>query len=237
MPHILRIQRLRPVHVVRAFDDRPAIGEHRELILIDVELEQKLVERHLAERCEFAGHRFEIEFPGNAVAHLDGVAAALRGWAGELRELQSDTLYLDWRLGDARRIEKQSWERLVAFEQGAGPLEPDQRHEWNQLTMLHEEALARQREAEAALTERENTYRERAVHYGALIRDSHIGGMYGVGPGIRIGSGPPQSWCTAPVVLPAGWDCIEVDGLWARGRQWRLVAEHGAEHATLEPVR
>src|SRR5690625_721913 len=29
---------------------------------------------------------------------LDGVAAALRGWAGELRELQSDTLYLDWRL-------------------------------------------------------------------------------------------------------------------------------------------
>lgn len=125
---------------------------------------------------------------------LDGVAAALRGWAGELRELQSDTLYLDWRLGDARRIEKQSWERLVAFEQGAGPLEPDQRHEWNQLTMLHEEALARQREAEAALTERENTYRERAVHYGALIRDSHIGGMYGVGPGIRIGSWLEDTW-------------------------------------------
>jgi hypothetical protein len=34
-------------------------------------------------------------------------------------------------------------------------------------------------------------------------------------------------------VLPAGWDAIEVERMWARGREARLVAQHGAEHATI----
>jgi trehalose/maltose hydrolase-like predicted phosphorylase len=56
--------------------------------------------------------------------------------------------------------------------------------------------------------------------------------LYGL-PGIQLGEGEPASWCGRPVVLPAGWDAIEVERMWARGREARLVAQHGAEHATI----
>jgi len=52
-------------------------------------------------------------------------------------------------------------------------------------------------------------------------------------PGLRIDDGDPQGWPRRPVVLPAGWDAIEVDRLWIHGRQARLTARHGAERATL----
>ncbi len=52
-------------------------------------------------------------------------------------------------------------------------------------------------------------------------------------PGLRIDDGDPQGWPRRPVVLPAGWDAIEVDRLWIRGHQARLTARHGAERATL----
>ena len=51
--------------------------------------------------------------------------------------------------------------------------------------------------------------------------------------GIRVGSGMPESWPERPVVLPAGWEAIEVDRLWVRGRAMRLSARHGAERAEL----
>ena len=56
--------------------------------------------------------------------------------------------------------------------------------------------------------------------------------LYGL-PGIRLGGGEPASWCTRPVVMPASWDAIEVERIWARGREARLIAEHGAERATI----
>jgi trehalose/maltose hydrolase-like predicted phosphorylase len=43
---------------------------------------------------------------------------------------------------------------------------------------------------------------------------SNLGGflmdcLYGL-PGLRLGPGDPQSWCERPIVLPTGWDSIEV---------------------------
>jgi hypothetical protein len=52
--------------------------------------------------------------------------------------------------------------------------------------------------------------------------------LYGL-PGLRLGDGDPETWCRRPVVLPAGWEAIEVDRIWARDREGRLSASHGAE--------
>lgn len=56
--------------------------------------------------------------------------------------------------------------------------------------------------------------------------------LYGM-PGIRIGPGEPASWPAREVVLPAGWQSIEVERVWVRGRPARLVARHGDERASL----
>jgi hypothetical protein len=66
---------------------------------------------------------------------------------------------------------------------------------------------------------------------------ANIGGfltslLFGL-PGLRIGEGEPEAWCTRPVTMPAGWDGIEVDRLWARGLEARLTARHGEPHAAL----
>jgi trehalose/maltose hydrolase-like predicted phosphorylase len=50
-------------------------------------------------------------------------------------------------------------------------------------------------------------------------------------PRLEPGEGDPETWSKAPVVLPAGWEAIEIDRLWVRGRPMRLVARHG------EPTR
>jgi trehalose/maltose hydrolase-like predicted phosphorylase len=59
--------------------------------------------------------------------------------------------------------------------------------------------------------------------------------LYGL-PGIRLGSGEPESWPSRQVVLPAGWRAIEVERVWVRGEPMRLLARHGAERAVLEPA-
>jgi hypothetical protein len=43
----------------------------------------------------------------------------------------------------------------------------------------------------------------------------------------------PMKWSQSPVVMPAIWDGVEVDRVWARGRPAHLVAKHGDDHATL----
>jgi protein-glucosylgalactosylhydroxylysine glucosidase len=52
-------------------------------------------------------------------------------------------------------------------------------------------------------------------------------------PGVRLGDGEPDTWCRREVVLPAGWDAIELNRIWARMREARLSAEHGAERAVI----
>ena len=52
-------------------------------------------------------------------------------------------------------------------------------------------------------------------------------------PGLKVTEADPEQWPSRPVVLPRGWEAIECDRLWVRGRPARLVARHGAERAEL----
>jgi len=52
--------------------------------------------------------------------------------------------------------------------------------------------------------------------------------------GLHLNAGDPQDWAKHPVVLPDGWDVIEVEKFWARGKPVHLAAQHGTEHAKLE---
>lgn len=44
---------------------------------------------------------------------------------------------------------------------------------------------------------------------------------------LRPGEDEPEAWCEAPIVLPHGWEAIEIDRLWVRGRPMRLTARQG----------
>src|SRR5207244_12264165 len=79
MPDVLPIQRPRLVHVARPFDDRPAVGEDRELMAVGRELEEETVVAHVAELAEVAGQLLEIEARRGAVGDLHGVAATQAG--------------------------------------------------------------------------------------------------------------------------------------------------------------
>lgn len=56
--------------------------------------------------------------------------------------------------------------------------------------------------------------------------------LYGL-PGLRLGPGEPASWCSRPVVLPEGWDALEVERIWVRGQPAHLLARQGAERASI----
>ncbi|MCC6578957.1 MAG: glycoside hydrolase family 65 protein [Phycisphaeraceae bacterium] len=57
--------------------------------------------------------------------------------------------------------------------------------------------------------------------------------QYGL-TGLHLGSGAPKSWLQRRIVMPHGWDGIEMDRIWVRGQPMRLQARHGAARATLE---
>jgi trehalose/maltose hydrolase-like predicted phosphorylase len=59
-----------------------------------------------------------------------------------------------------------------------------------------------------------------------------LGLMTGL-PALSIGPGDPAQWPSRPVVMPAGWNGIEVDRVFVRQEPARLVARHGAERAEL----
>lgn len=54
-------------------------------------------------------------------------------------------------------------------------------------------------------------------------------------PGIRPTVDDPRQWPARPVVLPDGWDAIEVD-LQIRRRSMTLTAKHGADRAVLQEL-
>ena len=56
--------------------------------------------------------------------------------------------------------------------------------------------------------------------------------LYGL-TGLQLDAGEPQGWAKHPIVLPDGWEAIEVERVWARGEPYRLTARHGAAHAEL----
>ena len=57
--------------------------------------------------------------------------------------------------------------------------------------------------------------------------------LYGL-TGLQLGPEEPAEWCRRPVVLPEGWEAVEVDRIFVRGRPAHLLARHGAPRATLE---
>ncbi|MGD9701123.1 MAG: glycoside hydrolase family 65 protein [Acidimicrobiia bacterium] len=56
---------------------------------------------------------------------------------------------------------------------------------------------------------------------------------YGL-PGIELSNDDPATWARRRVVMPKGWDGIEVESLWIRGRRAHLIARHGDASATFE---
>ena len=75
---VLGEQRSRPIDVVGALDDRPAIGEHVELIAVGMESQKKAIVLHLAERLQVPGQLLEVEPRRTALRHLHGVAPPQR---------------------------------------------------------------------------------------------------------------------------------------------------------------
>jgi hypothetical protein len=57
--------------------------------------------------------------------------------------------------------------------------------------------------------------------------------LYGLA-GLEVTFGDPAGWCQRPVVLPQGWDAIEVERIHVRGREASLRARHGDPRACLE---
>lgn len=80
MPNVLRVQRAGFFRVVRALDDRSAIREHRELVIVagffQLELQQKTVKAHLARNAQLLREIFKVQLAGNAVRNLHGIASA-----------------------------------------------------------------------------------------------------------------------------------------------------------------
>ena len=56
--------------------------------------------------------------------------------------------------------------------------------------------------------------------------------LYGF-TGMELSAAEPADWFRRPVTLPEGWDAIEVDRLFVRGKPARLVAAQGAPRASL----
>jgi trehalose/maltose hydrolase-like predicted phosphorylase len=59
--------------------------------------------------------------------------------------------------------------------------------------------------------------------------------LYGL-TGLRLHAAPPEQWCGRPVVLPRGWDAIEVERITVRGVPARLSARHGDKAARIQTL-
>ena len=55
-------------------------------------------------------------------------------------------------------------------------------------------------------------------------------------PGLTPTSDDPANWPSREVILPQGWDAIEVDRLWVHGRAYKLTAKQGDRRALLQPA-
>jgi hypothetical protein len=67
---------------------------------------------------------------------------------------------------------------------------------------------------------------------------ANIGGflttlIYGY-PGIRLGSGAPETWAEAAVALPPDWKAIHIERIWAHGEERSLTAIAGAPGAIID---
>jgi hypothetical protein len=61
-----------------------------------------------------------------------------------------------------------------------------------------------------------------------------MGLLFGL-PGLAANPGKVETWSERSALFPDGWQAIEADRIWIRGRPMRLVANNG-ESARLEPI-
>jgi protein-glucosylgalactosylhydroxylysine glucosidase len=52
-------------------------------------------------------------------------------------------------------------------------------------------------------------------------------------PGLQPGWGDAEGWAGRRVILPEGWDAIEIERIWIGGRPYKLVARQGVERAQM----
>ncbi len=57
--------------------------------------------------------------------------------------------------------------------------------------------------------------------------------LYGL-TGIQLDGDDPHQWGKFPIVMPEGWEKIEIERVWIHGRPARLSAKHGDDHAKIE---
>lgn len=55
--------------------------------------------------------------------------------------------------------------------------------------------------------------------------------------GLELDGGAPEEWAKFPVIMPEGWEGIEIERIWVRGEPATLRAMHGDERATITPIR
>jgi protein-glucosylgalactosylhydroxylysine glucosidase len=55
-------------------------------------------------------------------------------------------------------------------------------------------------------------------------------------PGLQPGWNDAQGWARRRVILPKGWNAIEIARIWVGGRPYKLVAREGAERAQMTPL-
>jgi len=55
-------------------------------------------------------------------------------------------------------------------------------------------------------------------------------------PALTPNAGDVETWAERAVLLPHGWEAIQIDRLWVRGRPMKLTAKNG-EMTVLEPLR
>jgi protein-glucosylgalactosylhydroxylysine glucosidase len=57
--------------------------------------------------------------------------------------------------------------------------------------------------------------------------------LYGL-TGLELSAAEPAAWFKRPIILPQGWEAIEVEQLYVRGKACRLIARQGEPRATLQ---
>jgi hypothetical protein len=57
--------------------------------------------------------------------------------------------------------------------------------------------------------------------------------LYGL-TGLELSAEEPCAWFKRPVILPMGWEAIDVDQLYIRGKPAHLIARQGEPKARLE---
>ncbi|WP_292091145.1 glycoside hydrolase family 65 protein [Brevundimonas sp.] len=153
---------------------------------------------------------FPYDFPASDTQRRLTLDFYLKRWRDYAGAPMLPALYPVWAaMADDREL------ALKLFHEGYAVYDQPRFHQCLEYTPSHADSLVR------------------AGPFFANLGSMLMGLIYGLA-GLQIDDGPPEHWPRRPVVLPTGWDSIEIERLWIRGREARLVARHGAERADIQ---